>query len=115
MNTSKKIVNKRAKDPIDVLIFEKGLRANDLVIYKKLDLMILILNNGSVFNFNISDYPRLKNASEKDLKMWKKIDGGIGFHWEKLNEDLSLKGFIKTSALRDALKNLKSKKGLAIH
>ena len=115
MNTSKKIVNKRAKDPLDILIFEKGLRAKDLVVYKKLDLMILILNNGSVFNFSISDFPRLKNASEKDLKMWKLIGGGIGFHWEKLDEDLSLKGFIQTSALSDALKNLKSKRGIAVN
>src|SRR5437763_10836720 len=98
MRISKKIVNKRARDPIDFLIFEKGLRAKDLVVYKQLDLMVLILNNGSVFPFKISDYPRLHRASEKDLKNWRLLGGGIGFHWEKLDEDLSLKGFIQTAA-----------------
>ena len=112
MRTSKKIVNKKAKDPIDVLIFDKGVRAKDLVIYKQLDLMILILNNGNVFTFSISDYPRLRHASEKDLKSWKMIGGGIGFHWEKLDEDLSLKGFIQSAALNNTLKSITIKNGL---
>ena|ERR1051325_10798206 len=114
MRTSKKIVNKKAKDPFDILIFEKGVRARDLIIYKELDLMVLILNNGSIFQFRISDYPRLRNASEKELKNWKMLSGGTGFHWEKLNEDLSLKGFIKTAALNGALTRLKSKKGVTV-
>ncbi len=35
MSTSKKIVNKRSSDPFDKLIFEKGLRATNVVADKK--------------------------------------------------------------------------------
>src|SRR5437763_1769737 len=111
MRSSKKIVNKKARNPLDILIFEKGLRIKDVVVYKDLDLIVLILNNGSVFDFKISDYPILKTASEKELNNWGMIGDGIGLHWEKLDEDLSLKGFIQTAALNEAINLLKPKRG----
>ncbi len=42
MQTSKdKIVNKRASDPIDQLIFEKGLRMKSIWFDRELDLIIV--------------------------------------------------------------------------
>jgi hypothetical protein len=35
------------------------------------------------------------NASEKQLLNFQFIGGGTGIHWPELDEDLSLKGFIK--------------------
>jgi len=44
-NTSKdKIVNKRATDPLDRLIFEEGLRMKSIWFDKELDLIIVLLN-----------------------------------------------------------------------
>jgi len=104
-----KIVNKRAKDPFDRLIFEQGVRVKDLRIYKDLDLMVVVLNVGKVLNIKISDYPLLENATKKQLNEWNLISDGIGIRWEQLEEDLSVKGFIKSSALNSVLLSLQTR------
>src|SRR5215204_5355299 len=109
MNTSNRIQNKRSKDPFDQLIYEKGLKIKTVLVDKELDLLIIVLNNGIVIKETISDYPALQKASGKNLNEWRLISGGSGISWEKLNEDLSLKGFIKNSALHEMLRLLKGK------
>lgn len=107
MNSSEnKIVNIRAKDPFDILIHEKGLRIKRLFIDKDLDLMIVIFNNGKIVKSRISYYERLRGATQEQLDKWKLISNGVGVTWEELDEDLSAKGFIKNSALNNALSNL---------
>ncbi len=107
-NSQYEIQNIRTKDPFDILIHEKGLRVKNLIIDKELDLIALILNNGKIIKSNISYYPRLKNATQKQLEKWRLISGGVGISWEEFDEDLSVKGFIKSSALNTALINLQS-------
>lgn len=106
MNTSDKIENKKASDPFDKLIFEENLRAKKLIIDKDLDLLIVIFNNGKLVKMKISDYPKLQKASKNSLEKWMLTGGGVGVRWPDLDEDLSIKGFIKTAALNDALRNL---------
>ena len=106
--------DKKSTDPIDKLIFEKGLRISYLMIDKKLDLLAAVLNNGKVLQFRISDYPRLKKATAKQLGKWKLISKGVGVEWEELDEDLSIKGMIKTTAINGALRNLMSDKEAAM-
>ena len=108
MNTSK-VENKQSGDPFDVLIYEKGLRIKNVLIEKELDLMILILNNGFVLKEDLADYPVLHKATAKDLNNWKLIADGVGVSWKTLNEDLSLKGFIRHSALQEMLRLLQGK------
>lgn len=100
-----------AKDPIDRLIFEKGLRIKNVIIEKDLDLMGIILNNGKILETKISLYPRLKGASEKELKEWQLIGKGIGVSWEKLDEDLSARGFIYAAAIKDMVDYLQASGG----
>lgn len=108
MNTSDNniVTNIRAKDPIDVLIFEKGLRIKKIIVDKELDLLAIILNNGKILESRISDYQKLKNAEESQLQNWQLIDQGVGVTWEELDEDLSVKGFIKTAAINEMLEHL---------
>lgn len=94
MNTSKdKIVNKRASDPIDQLIFENGLRMKSIWFDRDLDLIIVLLNNKKLLKRPISDFKRLVEATEAQLNDFK--NDGIGIHWPELDEDLSLRGFLK--------------------
>lgn len=109
MNTSKKIVNKFSADPFDKLIFEKGLRATNVVADKKLDMLLVILNNSRVLKIRLSDYERLSKASQAQLNKWKLVGNGIGIEWTALDEDLSLKGIIKTAAINSALQSLEGK------
>ncbi|MEQ8882160.1 MAG: DUF2442 domain-containing protein [Cyclobacteriaceae bacterium] len=93
MNTSDKIINKRATDPLDILIFEEGLRMKSIWFDKDLDLIIVLLNNKKIIQRPISDFKRLKNASIEELNNYE--NDGIGIHWPDLDEDLSLRGFLK--------------------
>ncbi len=102
MNTSakdNKIVNKHSPDPFDRLIFEKGIRARQIIVDKKLNLLIVLLNNGAILKTRLSSYPRLKKASQKQLNNWELSGGGIGIRWHSLDEDLFIKGLIKESTL----------------
>jgi len=104
MNTLKS--DKPSLDPFDKLIFIGNLRAKQLLLDKSLDIMVIVFNNGSLVRVRLSDYSRLWNASASVLDKWEFMQGGIGIRWEELDEDLSIKGFIKTAALSDALRNL---------
>lgn len=109
MNTlSKNNFDILAKDPIDILIFEKGLRIKNVIIDRDLDLIGLILSNGKILESKLSSYPRLKNASEQELSNWELISKGIGISWESLNEDISVKGFIQSVAINEMLEHLQS-------
>ena len=95
--------NKRATDPFDQLIFEKGLRIRNMLLDQDLDLMVLVLSNGIIIKSKLSDFPRLNKANAKQLNNWSLSDQGAGIEWPELNEDLSLKGFIKSAYLNTAL------------
>jgi len=97
-----------AKDPVDILIFEKGLRIKKAIIDKELDLIGVILNNGKILESKISQYPRLKDATEQELEKWQLISGGIGITWKDLDEDLSVKGFIHEVAINEMLEHLQT-------
>ena len=93
-------------DPIEAKIIDEGLRIVDVHPYKELDLLAIVLNSGDVLQARISDFERLKKASVAQLKEWRLIGGGIGINWEALDEDLSLRGFIREAAQQEALRRL---------
>lgn len=102
MNTStNKAANKPATDPFEKLVFEEGIRIKDLRFYPEMDLMAVIFNNKTILKFNISDYPKLKNASDEDRNHWELENNGIAVTWETLDEDLSAVGFLKESTLQN--------------
>jgi hypothetical protein len=116
MNSSNKLIkedqilNKRSSDAFDRLIFEKGLRVKQIMTDKNLNTMIILLNNAHALKVPINHFIKLKNASQADLDKWKLTGNGIGIRWENIDEDLSLKGLIKESALASILHRLKGKK-----
>jgi len=107
-----KVLNKKSSDPFDKLIFEKGLRIKQVMADKKLNTMIILLNNAHVLKIPINYFKKLKNASQEELDQWELSGNGIGIRWEEIDEDLSLKGLIKESALTSILHRLESKKDI---
>ena len=93
MNTSNKVTDKKATDPLDQLIFEDGLRIKTLWFDQDLDLLVVLLNNKKIIQRPISDFNRLKNATKTQLDNYE--NDGIGIHWPDVDEDLSLRGFLK--------------------
>jgi hypothetical protein len=107
-----KVVNKRAADPFDRLIFEKGLRVKQIMIDKNLNTMLILLNNGKALQVPVNYFARLKNATQNDLNKWELTGNGTGIRWKTIDEDLSLKGLIKESALISVLHRLEGKKDI---
>lgn len=92
---------KPSADPIDRLIFEQGLRIKRLFFDLELDRMLVLLTNGNVLNLKISGFPRLKFAPPGQLDDYVLEGGGVAVRWESLDEDLSVKGFIRQAALEE--------------
>lgn len=85
--------DKRSSDSLDQLIFEEGLRVKNVWFDKDLDLIAVLLNNKKIIQRPISDFDRLRNATVDQLNHFE--NDGIGIHWPELDEDLSLRGFLK--------------------
>ncbi len=90
MNTSE--TNIKAKDPLDILIYGKGLRIQSIYFNSELDMMLVILNNKKIIRHSISDFKQLKDTDISKLMNYE--TDGIGVHWPDLDEDLSLRGFL---------------------
>jgi len=60
-----------------------------------LDKMYVHLNNQLVFIIPTQSFNGLKNANKSSLNNYKLIAGNTGIYWPDLDEDLSLKGFLK--------------------
>lgn len=86
---------KNQYDPLEFLIFNKGLRIKDVHIHQDLDLMLIVLNNGKVMRRCITQFPTLKSATEEALSNFRLIGKGVGIHWPQLDEDMSLKNFLQ--------------------
>ncbi len=103
MNTSE-----NSYDPNESIIIEEGLRIEVIDFHHELDVMLIVLNTKAVLQRKISDYPLLKDADLDSLRNYKLIGAGTGVHWSSLDEDLSLKGFLK-----DELRNVVKKGAIA--
>lgn len=103
MNT---LVNKF--DAIEKLIYEEGIRIDAIDLHPELDVMLIILNTKAVLHQRLSSYKLLIAADKNSLLKYELTGNGTGIHWPALEEDLSLKGF-----LRDELLNIVMKDTLA--
>lgn len=105
------VVNKRSSDPFDRLIYEKGLRIQRIMTDKKLNTMLVLLNNGEALKVPVDYFEILNKATQSELDNWELSGDGTGLRWKDLDEDLSLKGLIKDSALLAMLHRLEAKDG----
>ena len=53
------------------------------------------LADGRAISVPLSWFPRLLEASPKDRKNWRLIGGGLGIHWESLDEDVSVESLLR--------------------
>ena len=44
-------------------------------------------------------FPRLQRATPEQRKRWRLIGGGIGLHWEDVDEDISVESLLSTKPL----------------
>lgn len=82
-------------DSIEKIIFDEGLRIQSISISQDCLSMFVHLNNSQVIVTPVILYHRLKDANSEALQNYTLIANGAGIHWPELDEDLSLKGFLK--------------------
>ena len=54
------------------------------------DALTVVLDDGRTVSVPLVWFPRLLNATEKQRKHWEFIGGGVGIHWEEIDEDISI-------------------------
>ena len=95
MNTSQ-----NRYDSIENIIFIEGLKISSVDFNANLDEMYIKLNNNHSFVIPTKLYKRLYGVNEKDLRNYELIANSTGIHWPSIDEDLSLKGFLKDFLIR---------------
>lgn len=57
-------------------------------------MMHVTLTDGRILSVPLAWFPRLTNATPEQLGRCEIGGGGIGLHWEELDEDLSIAGLM---------------------
>jgi Protein of unknown function (DUF2442) len=59
------------------------------------DSLTVVLDDGRVVSVPLEWFPRLLNATRQQRKRWERIGGGIGIHWEAIDEDISIASLLQ--------------------
>jgi hypothetical protein len=54
----------------------------------------VILADGREILAPLEWFPRLRKATRSQRNKWRLIGGGIGIHWEEIDEDISVEGLL---------------------
>lgn len=55
------------------------------------------LADGRVVSAPLEWFPRLRSATASERNNWRLIGGGIGIHWEDVDEDISVESLLAIS------------------
>jgi hypothetical protein len=58
------------------------------------DMLYVLLQDGREIGVPLLWFPRLRKASEEQLRNWRLIGKGVGIHWEALDEDISVSALL---------------------
>jgi len=53
------------------------------------------LADGRMIRVPLEWFPRLVDATPKDRNNWQLIGGGLGIHWEDLDEDVTVESLLR--------------------
>jgi len=57
-------------------------------------MLRVVLADGREVSSPLAWFPRLLNATAEQRRNWRLIGGGIGIHWESLDEDISVESLL---------------------
>lgn len=63
--------------------------------------MWLLFEDGRQLSVPKMYFEKLNNASENELNDYELLGGGIGIHWESLDEDLYVPNLLMTSSAKE--------------
>jgi hypothetical protein len=56
--------------------------------------LTVLLSDGREITVPLEWFPRLRDATPEQRASWRLIGGGVGLHWEDLDEDVSVAGLL---------------------
>jgi len=56
--------------------------------------LLVRIEDGREIAVSLEWFPKLRDATPRELANWSFIGNGIGIHWEDLDKDLSIKGLL---------------------
>lgn len=59
------------------------------------DALSVALSDGRTVTVPLTWFPRLLDASPRQRSRWEMIGGGIGIHWEAVDEDISVASLLQ--------------------
>ncbi|MFI5402574.1 MAG: DUF2442 domain-containing protein [Planctomycetota bacterium] len=62
------------------------------------DALSVVLSDGRTVIVPLAWFPRLLRATPRQRADWEFIGGGIGIHWEAIDEDISVASLLKPEA-----------------
>ena len=78
---------------MSTLTKNRNIKATD--VWFSNDMLFVRLDDGREIGTPLEWFPKLRDASDLDRKNWRFIGKGIGIHWEKIDEDISISGLLK--------------------
>ena len=61
------------------------------------ELFQVTLSDGRIIAVPLTWSPRLLAATAEQRKKWRLIAGGVGIHWDEIDEDISVKSLLRIS------------------
>ncbi len=61
------------------------------------DALQVTLSDGRIISVPLAWSPRLSSATPAQRKNWRLISGGVGIHWEEIDEDISVRSLFRFS------------------
>lgn len=58
------------------------------------EMLEVYLSDGRIIGVPIEWFPKLRDSKDAERNNWRLIGGGIGIHWEDVDEDLSVEGLL---------------------
>lgn len=59
------------------------------------DALRIVLADGREISAPLVWFPRLQKATPEQRKEWSLIGGGVGVHWESVDEDISVESLLR--------------------
>ena len=59
------------------------------------DSLKVVLADGREISVPLVWFPRLQKATPEERREWRMIGGGIGIHWEAVDEDISVESLLR--------------------
>src|SRR5580693_4620467 len=59
------------------------------------DSLVVVLDDGRTVSVPLVWFPRLLAATPRQRRDWESIGGGIGMHWEAIDEDISVASLLQ--------------------